>query len=103
MSACVHFATTYRIRYSTRGWLKGYAEEFFDALNELGCDYLHVDNSDLYEVEKTEARKVLRKLRKRDPGDYKVNGISVNEIYTALEEALKKGEKRSKWLHFFVF
>ena len=103
MSACVHFATTYRIRYSTRGWLKGYATDFFDALNELGCDCLKVDCSGLYDVEKAEARKVLRKLRKRDPGDYKVNGVSVNEIYTVLEEALKKGEKRSKWLHFFVF
>lgn len=103
MSACVHFATTYRIKYSTGGWFRNEAEAFFDALDELDCGYMHVDGSDLYEVEKKEARKVLRKLQKRDPGDYKVNGLKTNDIVTVLEEALKRGEPKSHYLHFFVF
>lgn len=103
MSACLHFATTYRIRYSTGGWFRNQAEEFFDALNELDCDYMHVDESDLYEVEKKEARKLLKRLRKRSPADYKVNGLSANDIATVLEESLKRGEPKSNYLHFFVF
>lgn len=102
MSACVHFATTYRIRYSTGGRFRDDAEAFFDALNELGCDYLHVDCSDLYEVEKKAARKVLRKLLKREPGD-RVNGIPVDEIATVIGEALKRGEPKGSYIHFFVF
>lgn len=104
MSACVHFATVHRIRYSTGGWFRNQAEDFFDALTDLGCDYLHVDYSDLYEVEKKEARKLLKRLAKRDPGDMRTaNGLHKCDIVTVLEEALKRGEKRSAYLHFYVF
>lgn len=104
MSACVHFATTYRIKYSAGGWFRDEAEAFFDALDELDCTPMHVDGSDLWEVEKTEARKLLKRLARRDPGDFKIaNGVRINDIVTVLEEALKRGEPKSHYIHFFVF
>lgn len=104
MSRCVHYATTYRIEYSAGGWFKDEAEDFFDALDELDCTPMHVDGSDLYEVKKTEARKLLKRLAKRDPGDFKTaNGVCINGIVTVLEEALKRGDRDSSYIHFFVF
>lgn len=104
MSACVHFATTYRIKCSVGGWFRDETEAFFDALGELDCPYSRVDGSDLYEVEKTEARKLLKRLKSLDYGDHKTaSGIRTDDIVTVLEEALRRGEPKSRYIHFFVF
>lgn len=104
MSACVHFATTYRIKYSRGAWFRNQSEAFFDALDELDCTPMHVDGSDLWEVEKKEARKLLKRLAKRGPQDYTTcNWIKISDIVTVLEEALKRGEPKSHYIHFFVF
>lgn len=104
MSASIHFATTYSIKYSPDGWLRDKADEFFDALNELGCDYLHTDGSDLFEVDKNDARKLLERLGEIGRGDTAtVNGIRKSDIARVLTEAMNRGEPNSPYIHFFVF
>lgn len=103
MGMCVHYATQRKIEYSQGGWFRDNTEEFFDALDALGCSCMHVDYSDLYEVEKDEVRKLLTRLQKRDPGDYKVGGLRINDIVSVLEEALEHGEPDSAYIHFYTF